>query len=159
MSLEAGILILFSLANLWLIIKYLDWRRNYPLYLAFFIFVGLVNNTISNVLINKGFLEFPWRIFPAWTLNNIVYDFFLLPAFTLLLVDIALNTRKFLGFMLFYSAFITVQDYLVSYYTALLVRREWPLFYTAISSALIFIIWLFFYQWLKKNIHPVFEKG
>lgn len=159
MSIEAGILMLLSLVMLLLIIRYLDWRNNYPLFLVFFILVGLVNHTISGVLINKGYLAFPWRIFPAWVPNNLDYDLFLLPAFTLLLIDIAVNTRKFWQFTLFYAAFITVQDYLISQYTTLLVRLEWPLVYTAISSALIFMVWLFVYQRLKRYIRPAFEKG
>lgn len=155
MPLEAGLLTGFSLLMLALAARRLEWGERYPLYLVFLIVAGMANSLISHTLVIGGRLEFTWRPFPEWTLNNIVYDLWLMPVFTLLLVDAALKMGRKWEAVLFYPAFNTVLDYYVLQYTLLLSFKKWTLAHTAISSVLVFFIWFWFYHWLARYMRPV----
>ncbi|WP_370297817.1 CBO0543 family protein [Ammoniphilus sp. YIM 78166] len=112
--------------------------------------LGLLNSLITNALVRKGYLAFPWRLFPHWTQNNIIYDFLLLPGFALLMIQLHEVWDHFWFILLQFVFIITLQDYLVSTYTTMLAMKKWTLYHTALSAFFVFFIWYGYYYWLSS---------
>jgi hypothetical protein len=128
----------------------LPWRKGYPVYLISLALTGFGAAFFNNTLVAAGYLEFPWRLLPEWTTSNVVYDFWLLPAVTLLLVDRAVLTGRTWLYAGIYLAAITVTDGLVIRHTELLVFRNWTLIHTAVGAAVMFAVTLVVYRWLWR---------
>lgn len=150
LTLEAWLLIIFSILVLIFLLIILRWRTHYPVYVIFFISTGLFATWISHILVLRGYLQFPFRPFKDFTLNNIIYDLFLFPGFLLLIIEVALKMRKTWLAVIFFISFTTLQDYLVERYTMLLSYNKWTLIHTVSGSCIAFIICLLFYIWLEK---------
>lgn len=133
-------------------IKLLDWPRCFPVYGQFMIMTGLLNHAITHSLVINQYLEFPWRFFPLWTYNNILYDLLLLPAFGLLLIEWSTIKGKRISFALFFSLFIVLKDYILAEYTDLLSLFKWTLAHSMIGALITFYFWSALYFWLKKHI-------
>ena len=96
LTMESWLLIIFSTLTLLCIVIFLKWRTYYPVYIIFFLVTGLTATWVSHILVLGGYMEFPWRLFKDFTLNNIVYDLYLFPGFLLLMIRLAIATRKVL---------------------------------------------------------------
>lgn len=149
-SLEIWILLLGSIIVLYCFIKYLDYKRNYILCILFVLITGLFNTWISHILVLTGYLEFPWRLFPHATLNNIIYDLIDLPLFLLLLFTFCTKKKRYVLCCLFFTGFVTIKDFLLIKYTSLLSFHKWTLIHTFISSIVIYVVYLELFMWLKK---------
>lgn len=145
------LLVLFSVLMVVALKSFLDWNALYPVYLLFIMMVGFMASLVSHILVIKGFLEFKWRLFSSLVLNNVVYDFFLLPSFSLLLVVWAQQTGYPWLFAILFSGFTTLQDYLIERYTDMLDFKRWTLVHSAIGSGIGFLLWYLFYSWLHHH--------
>lgn len=129
----------------------LPWRRGYPVYLLSLILAGLGVAWASTALVLAGFLEFPGRPLPGWTVSNVVYDFWLLPALTLLLVDRAALTGRTWLYAGIFVVVVTVIDFFVLRYTGMLIFKNWTLGHTAAGAAVLFAVMLGTYRWLWRH--------
>jgi hypothetical protein len=91
---NVAILAFFSLIIGFALAQLIEWKVNYPVYLIFLITTGLFHSYISSLLVFNEHLEFPSRPFAEVAMNNIIFDFYLLPAFALLLVFYAYKHKR-----------------------------------------------------------------
>ncbi|RXT08008.1 CBO0543 family protein [Ammoniphilus sp. CFH 90114] len=148
--LEDFILISSAILVLIVIWRGLDWAQFARAYLLFFGVRAVLNTIISNFLVSLNYLEFPYRFLPHLTANNLIYDGFLLPGFTLLVLHYAIRLRMLWWGMGVYVVFLVVQDYFIMKHTELLVLHKWTLYHTAISGALNYGVNLFLFRWFIR---------
>ncbi len=153
MSANLIVMTVSSFAILAALVLLLNWRKNTALYLVFVITAALFYTWMSHILVLGGFLEFSWRLFPAYTLNNILYDLIVFPGFTLLMIVLAL--RKRYGFwpgMVIFSAVIALQDYLAAQYSNMVIMKNWSALNTFIGCITLYTVWFIYYRWLDRHI-------
>jgi len=148
---EGWLVLSTSILFLVIVVIRLNWRQKFPVYLMLLLLLGLTDTWISHMLVLQDYLEFPHRLFPDWTLNNVVYDLWVLPAFLLLLVDDVRERQRPWLTMTLAASGLTLQDYWIETYTNLLVLEKWTLWHTWFSTALYYWSAYWVYQFLNKN--------
>ncbi|WP_139367547.1 CBO0543 family protein [Bacillus alkalicellulosilyticus] len=130
--------------------------KNTKQVLLFFSYILLLGQGISffsNLLIDRGYLAFPHRPYPKKFAFNIIYDYILLPIFSLLLIDWAFHKRKLPLATAIFTIFTVIQDLLIIRYTRLLRFKKWKLSYTLFGSIISFLLWFSFYKWLYRKFN------